>query len=99
MARVTGGRQVGRRFVVRGMVQGVGFRWFVRDTAKRLGLSGWVANQVDGSVSGEARGQEAAIGGFLTELASGPRLARVESLEVSEFEPAGEHEPEFEIRS
>lgn len=93
-----GARLVGRRFTVRGTVQGVGFRWFVRDTAKRFGISGWVANQADGSVTGDAMGTEAAIGGFLTALAGGPRLAKVESMEVTEFEPSGEREPDFEIR-
>ena len=36
--------------IVRGQVQGVGYRWFVQREAARLGLQGWVANQLDGSV-------------------------------------------------
>ena len=47
---------------VRGMVQGVGFRWFVQREAARLGLDGWVANQVDGSVEVVAEGPDAALG-------------------------------------
>jgi len=39
-----------RRFIVRGRVQGVGFRWFVEREAHVLGISGWVRNNSDGSV-------------------------------------------------
>jgi len=39
-----------RRFVVRGRVQGVGFRWFVEREARVLGIAGWVRNNADSSV-------------------------------------------------
>jgi len=39
-----------RRFLVRGRVQGVGFRWFVEREAHILGIAGWVRNNADGSV-------------------------------------------------
>ena len=39
-----------RRFVIRGRVQGVGFRWFVEREAHILGITGWVRNNDDGSV-------------------------------------------------
>ena len=45
-----------RRFIVRGRVQGVGFRWFVEREARTLSISGWVRNNVDGSVEVLAMG-------------------------------------------
>ena len=52
---------VARRFVISGRVQGVGFRWFVRVQARRLGLAGWVANAPDGSVEIAASGEQARL--------------------------------------
>jgi len=67
--------------VVRGRVQGVGFRWFVRETATRLGLAGRVLNRADGAVEVEAEGDEAAIAALRRELAAGPRGANVEAVD------------------
>lgn len=70
-----------RCFLVRGRVQGVGFRWFVRVEARRRGLSGSVRNLPDGSVEVVARGPQALISGLETALARGPAGARVDQLE------------------
>jgi acylphosphatase len=59
---------------VRGRVQGVGFRYFVVRESRRLGLAGWVANELDGSVRLVAEGDETAIGA----LQRGPPGAIVE---------------------
>ena len=68
------------RVEVRGVVQGVGFRWFAREHARRLELAGWVRNRADGCVEVAASGTEAAIGEFLTKLAHGPAGARVDAI-------------------
>lgn len=64
-------------FQVHGRVQGVGFRAFARDTAQTLGLSGWVANEWDGSVAGQAEGSLEALAHFRERLAEGPPWAHV----------------------
>ena len=65
---------------VTGLVQGVGFRWFVRERARRLGLSGWVRNLHDGSVEVVAAGDEGQIELLRAELLRGPSGASVEEL-------------------
>ena len=64
-----------------GVVQGVGFRWFVRERARRLGLSGWVKNLPDGSVEVAAAGDAGQLDLLRGELRRGPDGARVEALE------------------
>jgi acylphosphatase len=81
-----------------GRVQGVGYRWFVLDAARRLELRGWVANEADGSVRCVAEGPRPALDALLLELADGPRGARVERL-VPRWSPAGGTFGRFEIRS
>ena len=66
---------------VRGRVQGVGFRWFVRERARRLGLVGWVRNQRDGSVEVAARGDAEALRALEAALREGPDGARVTSVD------------------
>ena len=65
---------------VSGLVQGVGFRWFVRERARRLGLSGWVRNLPDGSVEVVAVGDDAQIELLKGELRRGPPGAVVDGL-------------------
>ena len=54
------------RFV--GQVQGVGFRWTASIVAKNLGLTGWVRNESDGSVTAEIQGSEAHVGAFFSQM-------------------------------
>jgi acylphosphatase len=70
---------------VTGRVQGVGFRWFVRERARRLGLSGWVRNLRDGSVEVAAAGDRGQLELLLGELRRGP-----DGASVSEVEPVAE---------
>jgi len=67
--------------VVRGRVQGVGFRYFVQEAARALDLAGWVRNAVDGSVEVEAEGTDGDLAKLRATLGDGPRGARVESVE------------------
>jgi acylphosphatase len=65
---------------VTGVVQGVGFRWFVRERARRLGLDGWVRNLPDGSVEVLAEGEAEQLDLLRGELRRGPDGAAVEEL-------------------
>ena len=67
--------------VVRGHVQGVGFRYFVQRRASELGLSGWVRNNDDGSVEAVAEGPRASLEELRLALERGPRMARVAGVE------------------
>jgi len=73
-----------RRFVVRGRVQGVGFRWFVEREAHTLGIAGWVRNNHDGSVEILAQGTRDRLAGLHARLREGPRAARVDAVEVTD---------------
>jgi acylphosphatase len=64
-----------------GVVQGVGFRWFVRERARRLGLAGWVRNLPDGSVEVAASGADEQIAALRAEIQRGPPGAAVDQLE------------------
>jgi acylphosphatase len=70
-----------RRFVVRGRVQGVGFRWFVLREATQLDLEGFVRNLPDGSVEVLVRGPNPAVGLLEGHLTKGPSSASVRSVE------------------
>ena len=63
---------------ISGRVQGVGFRWFVREEARRLGLAGWVRNLPTGEVELVAEGSPSAIEAFARTIGKGPPGARVE---------------------
>ena len=71
------------QWVVRGRVQGVGFRWFVTRVAGKLGLDGTVRNLPDGSVEVVARGKAADLRKLAEGLNRGPLTARVTALEES----------------
>jgi len=76
-----------RRFLVRGRVQGVGFRWFVEREAHMLKVAGWVRNNHDGSVEVLAMGSRDQLAGLRSRLQDGPRAARVDDVEESEADP------------
>ena|ERR1700722_9117759 len=73
-----------RRFLVRGRVQGVGFRWFVEREAHILKIAGWVRNNPDSTVEVLAQGTREQLSGLNSRLREGPRAARVDEVEVIE---------------
>jgi acylphosphatase len=75
-----------RRFLVRGRVQGVGFRWFVEREAHMLQIAGWVRNNPDGTVEVQAQGTREQLAGLHSRLREGPRAARVDDVEVADAE-------------
>ena len=91
-------RPVRVEVVVRGLVQGVGFRMFVARVAAGRGLTGWVANEPDGSVRCVAQGPRAVLEAFTRELAAGPPGATVERLAIS-WSEAVDGIDRFAIRS
>lgn len=83
-------------FVVTGVVQGVGFRWFARREARALGLVGWVKNRADGSVQAVAVGDEPALARFEEALRRGPPSSVVERV-VRSSVPENENFESFEV--
>ncbi len=75
----------GRRYRVRGRVQGVGFRYFARLRADELGIAGWVCNRSDGSVEIEAWADGSTLDRFETFLKTGPSHSTVETVECEEL--------------
>ncbi len=84
-----------RRYIVKGRVQGVGYRYFAKSAAEKLGLRGYARNRDDGTVEVVAIGPEPAIEDFLGALLRGPRLSEVRGVE-HEQAPL-EHHSSFEI--
>jgi acylphosphatase len=80
-----------------GRVQGVGFRWFVREAARRHGVHGWVRNREDGSVELAAEGDPSTLEQFLGEVQRGPRGARVEYVRQLPADGVGDIHPSFHI--
>lgn len=83
--------RVARRFMVSGRVQGVGFRYFTQDTARREGVTGWVRNLPDGRVEALAEGDAEALTRLERALRTGPRGARVDRLYVDDEDPTGKY--------
>ena len=72
-----------QRFLVKGRVQGVGYRYFVLQEATRLGVTGFTRNLPDGAVEVVAEGPDAALAALADKLREGPSFARVESVAVA----------------
>ena len=82
--------------VVRGRVQGVGFRYFVRQRAEAHGVSGFVRNLPDGSVELHAEGTSDALSAFEADVRRGPSFGRVDEALVTSGKARGFQG--FEIR-
>ena len=77
-----------RRYLIRGLVQGVGFRTFVHRSAMDLEIEGWVRNLTDGRVEAFGQGRVDRLQEFEGDLRRGPRMASVEGLDVMEETPS-----------
>ncbi len=75
--------------IVTGLVQGVGFRWFVCQTADTMEISGWVRNRPDGSVEIVAEGTPGSIRTLIEEVKRGPRHSSVGGVTVTPRECSG----------
>ncbi len=78
-------------------MQGVGFRYFAQDAARREGLHGYVTNQDDGTVEVTAEGEADALERFERKLRQGPSRSRVEHVMIDEIAP-GQGNTGFSIR-
>jgi acylphosphatase len=76
-----------RHVLIRGAVQGVGFRYWTRRTATARGLQGWVRNRRDGSVEAVFAGDEQAAADMIALCRRGPASARVDAVDVGAAEP------------
>lgn len=75
------------RLMIRGRVQGVGYRMWTVRTATDRGLTGWVRNRSDGSVEALVVGEPEALEAFVEACRAGPRMARVDAIDMT---PAGD---------
>ena len=82
--------------IIRGLVQGVGFRYYAEAQARQRGLGGFVRNRSDGTVEAEIEGADDAVDEMLAWLHTGPRSANVESAQVIDLAEHGE--ASFSIR-
>jgi acylphosphatase len=85
-----------RRLRIRGLVQGVGFRWSMLQEARRLGIHGWVRNRRDGSVEAVVAGPVLALAALVAWAKRGPPGSSVDGVEESP--EAGPVEPGFQQR-
>ncbi|MCX7983347.1 MAG: acylphosphatase [Bacteroidetes bacterium] len=83
--------------IVRGIVQGVGFRYFAARCASQLNLTGFARNLFNGDVEIEVEGQRSAVEEFITMVKVGPRLAHVKDI-IVQWEPYSGKYKTFEIR-
>jgi acylphosphatase len=91
--------EIVRLLRIRGRVQGVGYRAFLRDRAAALGLSGWTRNRLDGSVEASVRGEAGAIETLVEALRRGPSGSRVAEIDqrVGALDDQTGEDGEFQI--
>ena len=80
---------IARKFLISGLVQGVGFRFFTQRIAARHQVLGYVKNLPDGRVEAIAEGKEKSVQAFLHDLSAGPIYSQVEDVEEIVLEPSG----------
>lgn len=92
------GRVIRVRAVVTGMVQGVGYRYFAVNEARRCDVAGWVRNRFDGSVEIEAQGEQSLVAAFVERLGYGPQWGHVENVKTVEIPLRDNEGFEFRVR-
>jgi acylphosphatase len=80
------------RLRIYGRVQGVGFRYWAARMAERLGVSGWVRNEMDGSVTVECEGPSDVVDRFIKQVRQGPPGSRVDHVEITPLSPKGTYQ-------
>lgn len=88
--------KVARKFIISGIVQGVGYRFFAQRAAARHQVLGYVRNLEDGRVESLAEGDASAVENFKHDLLAGPSFSKVEEIEETVLEP-GDLYPTFRI--
>ena len=81
---------IGKRYLIRGAVQGVGFRLFTEGVAYREGINGFVRNLDNGCVEVAAEGSVDAIKRLEEALSTGPEQSRVDFVQIKEVGPSGQ---------
>ena len=89
--RVVNCTVLAKHYIVRGRVQGVGYRYFAQEVAERLGVAGYVRNLPTGEVEVHAEADESTLHQFKAELERGPRLSRVSEVIESNLSSAGSY--------
>lgn len=79
---------IGAHLIIKGLVQGVGYRWFASKSASSNNLNGWVKNLPDSSVEIQVYGDKGALNSFIKDLSRGPSFSKVTDVVVRwiEFE-------------
>ena len=88
---------VARRYLISGRVQGVGFRFFTEDVARREGVCGFVKNLADGRVEAVGEAEREALERFELRLHQGSSASRVDHVKTEELRPTGYHQ-DFVVR-
>ncbi|RKY05116.1 acylphosphatase [Candidatus Poribacteria bacterium] len=83
--------KIGAHIIIKGIVQGVGFRWFLRGVAQRLGLGGWVRNLPNGDVEAMVEGERKSVMEFIDWCRVGPPSARVDDVQVKTLPYTGKY--------
>jgi acylphosphatase len=87
---------IGAHLHIKGRVQGVGFRFFALNWAEKLGLTGWVKNNYDGSVESEVEGDRSAVEEYIEQMKNGPRWSHVSDMQV-DYKPYKGLYPRFDV--
>jgi acylphosphatase len=89
--------EIRAHLLIKGRVQGVGYRYFAQDAARALDIKGWVSNCPNGDVEADAEGPQLTIEEWIDQLRKGPPIARVEEVQVT-WLPVARQFSDFSVR-